>query len=856
MNRAVDSLLLLRSGRVTLHGSPAATRVPQRWLRALDLELAALGFVLSHRARAAIGQLDDDALAETHTWLTTTLAASLGATQKHEPLFRLFPKGVPEDTRELWFKKFVGFYFQTADQPCLWCDGGGTTHVLQPCLHVVCDRCFDGANYSACPVCERAVDRDSPFFVPAPEPGVASTNVALRKLDLAGPDEPRRLFAALCARPQAMSPDDVTALTTLVGAFGVDVLAWLPEKVPVRENVAHIVGTLLRSLPAAEVIPAVGAHLKTATDLLRAIAVWSDAGAALQATPKRLRPTAETVRRWSGKPRLIATEGESTLAASVLDLVRRYPAYRDHYLSVELQVRRFKVRKMSRATRRVLLAWLDARPEEALLEDIARHRSAWVGVGEVLHPGEYATRYPRAKRAFDVARGDVEGVSYGARVDRLRGDTAALAALLRTRPGELWRRADAELRRAADPQPLVDALVDTIGAVALPLLLTQSTQLGLRGAPWPVRVYFPKGEQFKAPSAPDVRPPLPLEITERLVAAIDAELVLRFGRLPRVGTAVIDAAIADIPVPFNERTAARASVVLPRGASVELPEGERLRLFLHWCQPARGGDTDIDLSIGFYDDDWAYTGVVSFSELNLGEVAVHSGDRRDAPHPDGASEFVDLDRAAALAAGHRYAVMVVNAYAGLPFSALDRAFAGVMRRIGTEGPAFDARSVALKFDVTGPNGIYAPLVVDLRAGRLWWLDVSSKGELALNTVATSNTALQRIVPAILSYFGLGVRPSMFELATLHAAARADEVWIRGAHTQRFVRRPEEPVAEFLTRLRCGVEDGRGELPTFEAPVFAALLHGDVVLPEGSTAWALFREQLTGVVSASDLLALP
>jgi len=245
--------------------------------------------------------------------------------------------------------------------------------------------------------------------------------------------------------------------------------------------------------------------------------------------------------------------------------------------------------------------------------------------------------------------------------------------------------------------------------------------------------------------------------------------------------------------------------------------------------------------------------------LNLAPCAVHSGDLRDAPPPDGATEFVDLDRAAALAAGHRYAVMVVNAYSGLAFSDLSRAFAGVMLRnvVDGAGPHFDPATVELKFDVTGPHGVYLPLVVDLETNHLWWLDVSSEGEIALNNVATANAAITRIGPDLLAYFGRGVRPSMFDLATLHAVARTDEIVVREEGvTQRFARLAEESRRQLLARVRAGVDDdGLGADP-LDGPAFAALLRGDLGIPAGSSTWALFRGQLTDVIAASDLLSVP
>src|SRR5262249_16631476 len=80
-----------------------------------------------------------------------------------------FPEGIPNDTEELWWQKVLVHYLQSENQPCLFCGRTGTTHVLNPCRHVVCDHCFDGSNYSACPSCEHHVDQSSPFFEPPPD---------------------------------------------------------------------------------------------------------------------------------------------------------------------------------------------------------------------------------------------------------------------------------------------------------------------------------------------------------------------------------------------------------------------------------------------------------------------------------------------------------------------------------------------------------------------------------------------------------------------------------------------------------------------------------------------------------------
>jgi hypothetical protein len=63
------------------------------------------------------------------------------------------------------------------------------------------------------------------------------------------------------------------------------------------------------------------------------------------------------------------------------------------------------------------------------------------------------------------------------------------------------------------------------------------------------------------------------------------------------------------------------------------------------------------------------------------------------------------------------------------------------------------------------------------------------------------------------------------------------------------------VSAFHARLIRGDSDERGApLLLGSAPVLAALFKGNIELPKGSASYALFREQVTPSLAASDLLA--
>lgn len=882
---SVRALLVTRSGKVNLSAGPGGG--DPHLVQAVELELAKLGYVISRALRARLISLPTSTLASEQRWICDTLAAALGANQKHTPLFRKFPDGVPTDTFALWLDKVIAYYLQQPNQPCLSCGAIGSTHVLKPCCDVVCEVCFDGSNYSRCPVCERAVEPGQPFFKPGADFRVLSDaeKITFKLLDLCEDvdAEARRLFQSLLARPQAMNPDDVAALRALVAEYRAVVLSWLPEKIPVRENRAHVFGHLMQTQPPLMVLAAAKPHLGTATDILRVLAAYSGADPSLQATARAAKVTEASRARWSAKSLTTA----DTMRAYYAKNRRWFKVLPD--VTVPIQSALFKVRPLSRALRRALLELLESMRPEAVVADMLRHPALWVHLGGLLHPFEYTKRFPNTARAFAVVRGTrgplaealgqpiaehpdyqrsadgrIRFISFNSRTSTLidSQDGPALGRHLSARPGELARRLDLALRLSdeAGQAQVAERFRSKLSQMATPVLMTLSTGLPQRHKKWPIRVFFPKGNEFKAPSGWDKRPRLPEPLTAGLVADIERELLRRVSEKSPFSVGILDSDLKTVIVPFNERTASPAAVSLPRGSSVAVPEGKLLRLFVHWCEPQGGEATDIDLSVALYDDKWSHEATCSYYELATNyrgrTVSRSSGDMRDAPPPDGASEFVDVLRDEALASGLRYAVMVVNAYSGLSFNKLERGFAGLMVRDDADGAYFDPRTVQLRFNLQGENGTFMPLVYDIQESRLFWIDAYSRGDFAFNNVASSNAAISRICPEMMSYFGFGVRPTMFQLGAMHAAARCGRVLVRdsgGAWV--FTRRADEGVHAFYRRILSGTPDELlHAMPPVEAPVFAALCHGDLALPQESAVYALFREQLTEVLAASDLLA--
>ncbi len=268
------SILLKRYGLVFLDES--YKNCSEKSLKAMDIELAALAYLPSAGLREAFGRYSDQELGEIRDWILQILSAEIGADRKHEPLFRRFPRDVPDDTTSLWYKKVLCHFLQAADQACLFCRKVGTTHVLKPCEHVVCSNCFDGSNYSACPICGRQFDRTSPFFLEYSQLNILATKEAksFKLLHLGDDfyDSAIGLLTDFFTSKQALSPVDKADLETLLNDFGAEVLDWLPREFSVKEIMAISLGSLAKSSSPEIMTKLLKAHLRTATDVLRFIA--------------------------------------------------------------------------------------------------------------------------------------------------------------------------------------------------------------------------------------------------------------------------------------------------------------------------------------------------------------------------------------------------------------------------------------------------------------------------------------------------------------------------------------------------------------------------------------------------------
>ncbi|MFC1436747.1 MXAN_6230/SCO0854 family RING domain-containing protein [Streptacidiphilus sp. N1-10] len=844
--RSLDAVLLARRGAVYVPVSQAAAGIDSAaGVALLEADLLDLGYLLSAPLRDALGRLDREELQRTGSALLADLHRALGSDRPHTPLFREFPASTPHDTFRFYVDRVLSYLLQDPETPCVLCGEYGTVHAVSPCAHLVCRSCFDGADFSACPICHRRIDADDPFLQPARVRSAADPNRALparlRILAHGGPPADRsedagREIATLLARPGALSPQDTDDLTTLLTTRDRNDLRWLPEVIAARETKARVLAWLLED-PAGypTTLPAIVARIDTATDVLRLLAVRSGGDAGLVEIPR--------------------------------------------------------FRSLPRPVRRTLLAALDALEPAQAVQDMGRHRRAWLHAAELLHPFESADRHPDAALAFAALRrtrvgGDALGLGLRATADRsshatLRestvhvsnwgsqvetalaaDDVATALALLAQRPGELLRRLDHLLRTADDTQhgAVIAALRVAAPRVAPAVLFSTLGAVRTRARKGNGRVVFPKGGATRVHYLDETRRPLAADLVAQVTEVLTREALRRAELAPAVDTALIDAELAGVVAPFAERTASRALVTLPRGSEITLPDSLTLRLFLHWMESAESGRTDLDLSLAMFNDDWVEVGRCDYTSLRFaGSAAVHSGDLTSAPAPQGATEFVDLNLEGLADAGVRYVMAIAFSYNSVPFEELAEAFAGVMvrDRPGQEGPVFDPRSVEQRFDLTSRARAAVPLIVDVYARTLRWLDVVHGVTGTNHSVARHVSELGVLGSALTDLYTSGARVGLGELATWQAAGRARTVIVRHADatTSTYHRRTLEDTYAFAARLGTPDTDPANDQPH---PELAYLLRGDIALAPGSETYALHPAALDAtkvrLLSATDVTA--
>ena len=547
-----------------------------------------------------------------------------------------------------------------------------------------------------------------------------SDSIKLKIIELGTESELLDIFRNLLAANTSLSEIDKQDLQEFISTFPDLTADILPEQFGYKENLAYVASLLLDRL--AQLQP----YFKTATDVLRLATAMSD--------------------------------GDISLAKNT------------------------RFRNFNRRERRAILELLEQC--DSIAEDMLRYKNSWIRLGEKLHPFEYARRYPKCYRGFDVVRNDTVA-TFNSRLETAFTEQRWLDAieLLSTRPGEFARRLDFILRNIGACKAIKTKwesdreVIKTCwesDRVSTPVLLQVANHFRHRNDDLDkLRVFFPKGNVTKAFAIKNELPEINPGVCQEIVEICQRTLSDRFAKLKPLGKVYIDPELKKFPVPFAGRSASKSLRQLTRGSRLPIGEGNTVRFFMWWKEGIATGRVDIDLSAVMYDADWNYLEHISWTNLKSAKYrAAHSGDITSAP--DGASEFIDLDLASILNYGGRYVVASVLSYTNQPFSELPECFAGwMMRQNPNSGEIYEPQTVRDKVDLTANTAICIPAIIDLQQREIVWMDMSlsrhPSWQVIGNNVETHQNTMALIGKAMTDL----QQPTLEQLFTLHASARGE-----------------------------------------------------------------------------------
>ena len=582
----------------------------------------------------------------------------------------------------------------------------------------------------------------------------------LRVIHVGSIEERNQLFVHLCQSKTSLSATDCEDVEVFVKALDDDALAaLLPDAIPQRENIALLGKFLLKHSGMGEQFLMMQASV--ATDVLRLTAAMSD--------------------------------GDISLAAPC------------------------RFRSFNRAERRLFLGLIERVHKP--LEDMSRWAGRWIRLGERLHPGEYASKFPKAFAAFAQLR-KTRTVLGGenSQLEALleKKDAVGVLEIVKCKPGVFARRLDHLLRIADNPSVILDQFESVADKVASPILLRMMGHFefrerqheipavleveeeagkrldqpsptrkiieslinvvgpGKKAKPLPItvpneliRIFFPKGNVAKAFARPDPLPLLPSGIAARASTICREALLGIFSGKEDLGKCWIDPALGEFRVPLANRSASKTLRTLARGTRLALPDANTLRFFIWWKNGRNR--TDIDLSAAFYDSRFRFLDTISYYNLkNYG--GHHSGDIVDAPK--GAAEFIDIDLKKTTGKKVRYVMMVVISFTSQPFHELPECFAGWMaRQQADSGEAFEARTVQDKVDLASDTKYAIPVIFDLEKREAIWCDLALRGYPAFNNVENNLKGAALMLRAMMALN----TPNLFDLFSLHVEARGEKV---------------------------------------------------------------------------------
>lgn len=427
---------------------------------------------------------------------------------------------------------------------------------------------------------------------------------------------------------------------------------------------------------------------------------------------------------------------------------------------------RTKYISLRRKDRRLLLDCLNK--AKNLEEDMARYASNWKRVGEILHPGEFAAKYPVAFEAFKKIRENQPIASFMGEFDKLcnRKQFEAAAVYLSKRPGELARKMDYLIRSANDKDLVIDTFKKVADRVDSPILVQLHNHFRYRND-LEYKMIIPKSSRSKYHLLENTKEAIDPIYCDKMVACVEAAMIEVLRKKEPIGKVYLSEDVKGYIVPYAMRTASKALKTVARGSRFKLDDSVKwVKLFCYWKDSELNDyGTDIDLSAVFYSEEFDKQLDIYYNNTHC-EFAKHSGDILEAPNGDW--EFVDVNIDEAIACGFRYMAMSLNNFNRETFSRLPECFAGWAAVNDAGGNDCNAKDIQNRFDLTSNALTTIPIVLDLKTREIIWADTDiNSSSLEINNVESNKNPIQFIMKGIIDI----KKMDLYDLFSLNVKAR-------------------------------------------------------------------------------------
>lgn len=520
------------------------------------------------------------------------------------------------------------------------------------------------------------------------------------------------IFTLLCSANQSLTQQSRDIILWFVHEYP-DVIRLLPQTIPFKETLCML---------AAENIPV---KLATATDVLRLAVYMSGGDVSLPPVPP-----SKYVIIGDGVPH------EYVNKASLA----------------------FRFKKFNRRERRLILSHLEQSSCDA--SEMVLRAERWKRLGEVLHVGDYARRYPRSAEAFCAVRNYAR--SWYAEVDAVT-DFDARLSILSQRPGEYLRRIDYLLRSAQDDkeqEKIITTFVSLLPRVSSKVLYELYNHFLRRTDANAARSIIIKGK--RAPIFLEKLPTMDEALVNRLNNYISEEMKRRYATEGTLGKVYIDEQLKNVPAPLQMRGLNPSLKTRIRGTRVPFdnPDARVIRFYLHWKD--KDGSEDLDLFATFIGENATET--ISWATDLKSQSAIHSGDVR---HRIGdCAEYIDVDM---VETGklYRYVFVTASNFERRPMSSVDAAFGYMEREYPEANNIWIPETVAGSFRFScNSDGVHM-VIVDLHKKEYIVLDIDSGSVLPFDHL-----------PLMLEVIHLYTETptlNMYTLLSWHAEARGEQV---------------------------------------------------------------------------------